>query len=47
MSSFSNALPTPYFDLLVIGAGPTGMACAIEAQKIGLRAGLVDKGLPL
>ncbi len=32
------------FDLLVIGAGPTGLACAIEAQKVGLRAVLVDKG---
>jgi thioredoxin reductase (NADPH) len=32
------------FDLLVIGAGPTGMACAIEAQRVGLRAVLVDKG---
>ncbi len=32
------------FDVLVIGAGPTGMACAIEAQRRGLRAVLVDKG---
>jgi thioredoxin reductase (NADPH) len=32
------------FDLLVIGAGPTGLACAIEAQKLGLRVVLVDKG---
>jgi thioredoxin reductase (NADPH) len=32
------------FDLLVIGAGPTGLACAIEAQKSGFRAVLVDKG---
>lgn len=32
------------FDLLVIGAGPTGLACAIEAQKAGLRVVLVDKG---
>ena len=32
------------FDLLVVGAGPTGLACAIEAQKAGLRVGLVDKG---
>lgn len=32
------------FDLLVIGAGPTGLACAIEAQRRGLRAVLVDKG---
>jgi thioredoxin reductase (NADPH) len=31
-------------DVLVIGAGPTGMACAIEAQRIGLRAVLMDKG---
>jgi thioredoxin reductase (NADPH) len=32
------------FDVLVIGAGPTGMACAIEAQRAGLKAALVDKG---
>ncbi len=31
-------------DVLVIGAGPTGMACAIEAQRAGLRVALVDKG---
>ncbi|HKT24779.1 MAG TPA: YpdA family putative bacillithiol disulfide reductase [Terriglobales bacterium] len=35
---------TETFDVLVIGAGPTGMACAIEAQRVGLRAVLVDKG---
>ncbi|WP_263408288.1 YpdA family putative bacillithiol disulfide reductase [Terriglobus tenax] len=32
------------FDVLVIGAGPTGMACAIEAQRAGLKAVMVDKG---
>jgi thioredoxin reductase (NADPH) len=32
------------FDLLVVGAGPTGLACAIEAQKVGLRPIVVDKG---
>ncbi len=32
------------FDVLVIGAGPTGLACAIEAQKVGLKAASVDKG---
>jgi len=32
------------FDVLVIGAGPTGMACAIEAQRAGLRSVMVDKG---
>ena len=30
--------------MLVIGAGPTGLACAIEAQKIGLKAIVLDKG---
>src|SRR6202789_612934 len=34
----------PVYDLLVIGAGPTGMACAIEAQRAGFSAVLVDKG---
>jgi thioredoxin reductase (NADPH) len=32
------------FDLLVIGAGPTGLACAIEAQKAGLSVAIVEKG---
>jgi thioredoxin reductase (NADPH) len=32
------------FDLLVIGAGPTGLACAIEAQRAGFRVLAVDKG---
>jgi thioredoxin reductase (NADPH) len=31
-------------DLAVIGAGPTGMACAIEAQRAGFTAVLIDKG---
>ncbi len=32
------------FDVLVVGAGPTGLACAIEAKRRGLRTVLVDKG---
>jgi thioredoxin reductase (NADPH) len=32
------------FDVLVIGAGPTGLACAIEAQRAGFRTVSVDKG---
>jgi thioredoxin reductase (NADPH) len=36
--------PNHVFDVLVIGAGPTGMASAIEAQRAGFSAVLVDKG---
>ena len=37
--------PRPRFSTwLVVGAGPTGLACAIEAQKAGFRVVLVDKG---
>lgn len=32
------------FDVVVIGAGPTGLACAIEARKAGFNAINVDKG---
>ena len=32
------------FDVLVVGAGPTGLACAIDAQNEGLRVVVVDKG---
>ncbi len=31
-------------DVLVIGAGPTGLACAIDAQRAGFTVLLVDKG---
>jgi thioredoxin reductase (NADPH) len=36
--------PDSATDVLVVGAGPTGMACAIEAQKAGFKALIVDKG---
>jgi thioredoxin reductase (NADPH) len=32
------------FDVLVVGAGPTGMACAIEVQKAGFKSLIIDKG---
>ncbi len=32
------------FDVLVIGAGPTGLACALEAKRLGLRVVQIDKG---
>ena len=42
----TKALPRPemHTDVLVIGAGPTGLACAIEAQRIGLKVIVLDKG---
>ena len=36
--------PDTSTDVLVVGAGPTGMACAIEAQKAGFKALIIDKG---
>src|SRR5271168_2486997 len=32
------------FDVICIGAGPTGLACAIEAKRAGLRPLVIDKG---
>lgn len=32
------------FDLIIIGAGPIGLACGIEAKKAGLRYVIIDKG---
>ncbi len=31
-------------DVVVVGAGPTGLACAIEAQRAGLKLVVLDKG---
>src|SRR6201986_5672940 len=40
----SRAVLKKSVDVLVVGAGPTGLACAIEAQRAGLNTVLVDKG---
>ncbi len=32
------------YDVICIGAGPTGLACAIETKRAGLRALVIDKG---
>lgn len=39
------AAPLPdILDVLVVGAGPVGLACALEAQRQGLRTAVIDKG---
>ena len=35
---------TESFDALVVGAGPTGLACGIELQQRGVNCVLIDKG---
>src|SRR5207302_7774242 len=35
----------PPYDVICIGAGPTGLACAIEAKRAGLRALVIEKGV--
>ena len=32
-------------DLIIVGAGPAGLACAIEAQKRGLTNVVLEKGV--
>jgi thioredoxin reductase (NADPH) len=32
------------YDVICIGAGPTGLACAIEAKRAGMRPLVIDKG---
>ena len=36
--------PNDTVDLLVVGAGPIGLACALEAERAGLSARVVEKG---
>ncbi len=35
---------TESFDAIVVGAGPTGLACGIELQNRGVKAVLIEKG---
>lgn len=32
------------YDVICIGAGPTGLACAIGAKRTGLSSLVIDKG---
>ena len=32
------------FDVLLVGAGPTGLACGIEAMRAGLKSLIIEKG---
>src|SRR5271170_4314185 len=32
------------WDVICVGAGPTGLACAIEAKRAAMRALVIDKG---
>ena len=36
--------PVDQFDAVIVGAGPTGLACGIELKQRGLRAVIFDKG---
>jgi thioredoxin reductase (NADPH) len=35
---------TTTYDMIIIGAGPAGLSCAVEAVKAGLRPVVLDKG---
>ena len=36
--------PTDQYDVVIIGAGPIGLACGIEASKAGLKYVIIEKG---
>lgn len=38
-------MPENTFDLIIIGGGPSGLACAIEAQKAELKYVILEKGV--
>ena len=40
----SRGKETTSFDVVIVGAGPTGLACGIELKKRGVSAVLIDKG---
>jgi len=40
----NGAIPETIFDVAIVGAGPTGLACGIELKKRGLDVVLFDKG---
>lgn len=43
-SQIERSSMTAAFDVIIIGAGPIGLACGIEAKKAGLKYTIVEKG---
>ncbi len=43
-SANNRSTPSAPIDVLIVGAGPIGIACGIEVQRVGLRARIVEKG---
>src|SRR3989454_9597389 len=44
MSSRQTNFMASFYEIICIGAGPTGLACAIEAKRAGMRPLVIDKG---
>lgn len=40
----AHSRPDSFSDVAIVGAGPTGLACAIEAERAGFKALIIDKG---
>lgn len=40
----SKIIPINMYDLIIIGGGPIGLACGLEAQKVGLNYAVLEKG---
>ena len=40
----ANLISMESYDIICLGAGPTGLACAIEARRAGMRPLVIDKG---
>ena len=37
-------MKSPVFDMIIIGAGPIGIACGLEAKNAGLNYLIIEKG---
>lgn len=44
MTEFKETTETQLLDVLIIGAGPTGLACAIEIERLGYSYVVIEKG---
>src|SRR5471030_1241990 len=44
VNPYNELMTETLYDVLVIGAGPTGLACAIDSQQAGCSVVLIDKG---
>ena len=46
MAAFNSAIPTRHFDVVIVGAGGSGLRAALQLSEAGLNVAVLSKVFP-